>query len=243
VTDVLTLLGAGAATALACGLGAVPVFLLGQRARGLASLLWGLAAGTMGVASIIGLLVPALHDGSTVVVVVGVALGGGFMLVARAHFERPVPTRTAARARSLVIFAVLAVHSLPEGLAMGTAYASSTAGLGLFVIVAIGLQNIPEGTSVAIPLQAEGASHRRQFWSATASSLPQPLGAVVAYLLVDQVQALLAVSFAFAAGAMLALVTVEMAPAAVEGKRPAQALGGAAAGAALMVGLSTWIGV
>ena len=57
---------------------------------------------------------------------------------------------------SVLVFAVLFVHSLPEGLAIGTAYASDTAGLGLFVILAIAIQNIPEGTSVAIPMAAAG---------------------------------------------------------------------------------------
>jgi len=243
MSDVLTLLAAGTATALACGLGAVPVFLLGERARTLASLLWGLAAGTMLIASIVGLLAPALRDGSVVEVAVGGLVGVAFMLVARERFERPVPSRSPGQARGLVIFAVLAVHSVPEGLAMGTAYASSTAGLGLFVILAIGLQNIPEGTSVAIPLQAEGATRARQFWAATATSIPQPFGAVAAYALVDQVKSLLPLSFAFAAGAMLALVLVEMGPAAFEGGRPRQALAGAAIGAALMIALSVWLGV
>ena len=55
---------------------------------------------------------------------------------------------------------MLLVHSLPEGLAIGTAYASETEGLGLFVILAIALQNVPEGTSVAIPMEAAGFSAR-----------------------------------------------------------------------------------
>ena len=94
---------------------------------------------------------------------------------------------------SALVFGVLFVHSLPEGLAIGTAFASDRAGLSLFVIVAIAIQNIPEGTSVAIPMAAEGFSRTRQFWAAVATSAPQPVGALIAFLLVEQIEALLPV--------------------------------------------------
>ena len=50
------------------------------------------------------------------------------------------------------MFGVLFVHSLPEGLAIGSAYASTRSGLSAFVIAAIAIQNVPEGTAVAIPM-------------------------------------------------------------------------------------------
>ncbi len=120
---------------------------------------------------------------------------------------------------SVLVFGVLLVHSLPEGLAIGTAYASDLAGLSLFVILAIGLQNVPEGTSVAIPMAEAGFSRSSQFWAAVLTSAPQPVGAVLAYLVVEHVQALLPASFAFAAGAMLALVAFELVPQAF-GREP-----------------------
>ena len=86
---------------------------------------------------------------------------------------------------SALVFAVLFVHSLPEGLAVGTAFASDRAGLSLFVILAIAIQNIPEGTSVAIPMEAAGFGRTRQFWAAVGTSAPQPVGAVIAYLAVE----------------------------------------------------------
>lgn len=113
---------------------------------------------------------------------------------------------------SALVFAVLFVHSLPEGLAVGTAYASDRAGLGLFVIIAIAIQNIPEGTSVAIPMQAAGYSHARQLWTAVATSAPQPVGALVAFLAVELLPQAYATrrrfgpSFGIAAGSALMLV-------------------------------------
>jgi zinc transporter, ZIP family len=245
--DVLILLGAGFATALATGLGAIPVFLLGERVARWRPTLWGLAAGLMTVASVIGLLKPALDDGTVAQVAVGLAAGVAFLFAGEALLRgRDVHVRDLRGAgvrRAALIFGVLFVHSLPEGLAIGSAYASNTAGLSLFVILAIGLQNIPEGTSVAIPMQAAGFRAREQFWAAVGTSLPQPVGAVIAWALVEQVRSVLPLSFAFAAGAMLALVAVEMGPEAVRGGHGGQALLGALAGAAVMVALSITLGV
>jgi ZIP family zinc transporter len=141
------------------------------------------------------------------------------------------------------MFAVLLVHSLPEGFAIGTAYASDTAGLGLFVILAIALQNIPEGTSVAIPMDASGFSPRQQFWAAVATSVPQPIGALIAFALVEEIEGLLPFSFAFAAGAMLALVAIELAPQAFRRGSLPLAVGGTLAGALLMLVLAAGLGV
>jgi ZIP family zinc transporter len=242
----LTLILAASATALATGLGAIPVFLLGQQAAVLRPLLLGIAAGAMTVASVAGLLLPGLDEGPATSVAAGLAAGALFLLFARRvleardkHLER---ARSAGVKTAILVFAVLMVHSLPEGFAIGTAYASDTAGLSLFVIVAIGVQNIPEGTSVAIPMAAAGYSRARQFWAAVATSAPQPVGAVIAFLLVEEVQPLLPVSFGFAAGAMLALVVVELLPGALREDRGKAAIG-TALGAAVMLALSAVLGV
>jgi ZIP family zinc transporter len=245
--EVATLALAGSATALATGLGAVPVFLLGPRAERLRPFLWGIAVGLMGVASIVGLVLPALDEGDTSSVVAGLATGVVFLLASR-HFlrDRDVHVgklRGAGVTRSMLVFAVLLVHSLPEGFAIGTAYASDTEGLALFVILAIALQNVPEGTSVAIPMDGAGFSHAQQFWAAVLTSAPQPVGAVAAYLAVEQITGLLPFSFSFAAGAMLALVAVELLPQAFARGGRLTAAAGAAAGAVLMLALAAGLGV
>jgi ZIP family zinc transporter len=242
----LILLIAASGTALATGLGAIPVFLLGPRAAALRPLLLGLAAGAMSVASIAGLLLPGLDEGSAGSVGAGLVAGALFLLLARRaldprhhHFGE---ARSAGFSTSILVFVVLLVHSLPEGFAIGTAYASETAGLSLFVIVAIAVQNIPEGTSVAIPLAAAGFSRSRQFWAAVATSAPQPFGAAIAYLLVEEVEPLLPFSFGFAAGAMLALVVVELLPGALRDDFGKAAFG-SALGAVGMLALSAALGV
>jgi ZIP family zinc transporter len=238
---------AGIGTALATGLGAVPVFALGPRADALRPVLWGLAAGVMTVASLVGLLEPALDAGSATEAGAGVVAGVAFLLCGRRalnardlHVGR---LRGAGARRSALVFGVLLVHSLPEGLAIGTAFASERAGLGLFVLLAIALQNVPEGTASAIPMRDAGFEPAQQFWAAVLTSAPQPVGAVVAYLLVAETAVLLPVSFGFAAGAMLALVVFEIVPQGFSPRTWRAALAGATAGAGLMLALSAAIGV
>ena len=245
--DLLLLFAAGSATAAATGLGALPVAWLGRRANDLRPAMWGLTIGLMGVASVVGLLLPALDGGSAIAVWSGVMAGVAFLLATkqllRTHDVGLGGLRGAGVRRAILVFVVLFVHSIPEGFAIGTAYASDTAGLSLFVILAIGLQNVPEGTSVAIPMNAAGFSTRRQFWAAVLTSTPQPLGAVGAYLLVEQIDSLLPASFGFAAGAMLAILIVELVPQAFARGHRVQAAVGTAAGAVLMLALAATLGV
>jgi zinc transporter, ZIP family len=244
--DWIVLLLAACGTALATGLGAIPVFFLGTRAAQLTPLLLGFAAGTMGVASIAGLLLPAIDEGSAAGVVAGLLAGAALLGFARRRLDGGTTFmgRSGAGARtSALVFLVLFVHSLPEGFAIGTAFASDRAGLSLFVILAIAIQNVPEGTSVAIPMAAAGFGRARQFWAAVATSAPQPVGALVAFLLVEQIEALLPFSFAFAAGAMLALIAVELLPRAYAERRLLGPSAGLLLGAALMLALSFALGV
>ncbi|WDT93553.1 ZIP family metal transporter [Thermoleophilum album] len=245
-----TLLLAACATTLATGLGALPVFYLGKRAERFAPALWAVSAGAMAVAAVAGLIVPAADEGSPPEWIGGAAAGVAFLFVARRRLRLAARSRphaveevAAARRASLLVFLTLLIHSLPEGFALGTAYASGSVELGVLVFAAIALQNVPEGTTVALPLAAAGAGRGRQFWAATASSLPQPPGAAIAYLAVEQVQALLPLSLAFAGGAMAALVVVEMTPRAfVRGLDPL-AVAGFALGASVMLALTAVLGV
>jgi zinc transporter, ZIP family len=92
-------------------------------------------------------------------------------------------------------------------------------------------------------MNAAGFSKAQQFWAAVVTSVPQPVAAIVAYALVEQVDALLPVSFAFAAGAMLTLVALELLPQALARSGRNAGLAGATAGGALMLALGVVLGV
>jgi len=92
-------------------------------------------------------------------------------------------------------------------------------------------------------MAAAGFSCAQQFWAAVLTSAPQPLGAVLAFLVVEHVRGLLPASFAFAAGAMLALVAFELVPQAFGRASWRRAGVGTLAGAAVMLVLAALVGV
>ncbi|MFM9127185.1 MAG: ZIP family metal transporter [Solirubrobacterales bacterium] len=146
--DILTVFLLATFTALATGLGALPVSWIGpERVRRYEPFLLGITAGVMTAASI-GLLIDPVREGNFVPMLVGMALGAAFLFVAqhRQAERRPSNDPEVGRhvTRSSLVFAVLFVHSLPEGFALGSAWASSVAGIGVFVFIAISLQNVPD---------------------------------------------------------------------------------------------------
>jgi len=241
LTDALRLTLIATVTALATGLGALPVALLGERASAFQPLLAGVAAGVMTVAASAGLLVPAFDEGSDALVVGALLAGAAALLASRAALRHHPPAGALASdagRRSALVFGVLFVHSLPEGLAIGSAYASTRSGVSAFVIAAIAIQNVPEGTATAIPMQAAGYSGRTQFWAAVLTSAPQIPGALLAWVAVEQINGLLPAAFAVAAGAMLMLVAADLLPDAwATGPRGRVALG-CLLGALVMAGIA-----
>ena len=128
----------------------------------------------------------------------------------------------------VLILGILTVHSFPEGVAVGVSFAEigfdggidvfgvAIPLLAVFMTVAISIHNIPEGTAIAIPMRAMGLSKWRMVGAAVFSSLPQPIGAVIAFAFVTWAESFLPFGFGFAAGAMIYLVVTEFIPEALE---------------------------
>ena len=88
--------------------------------------------------------------------------------------------------------------------------------LAIMMTVAISIHNIPEGLAISIPLRAMGVGRWRMVGAAVFSSLPQPIGAVIAFAFVRSAREFLPFGFGFAAGAMVFLVLTEFIPEALE---------------------------
>ena len=97
--EVAVLALAGSGTALATGFGALPVSRLGEHAATIRPALWGMTVGLMTVASVVGLLLPALDEGSTASVAAGLRRGLVFLLASRAAAEEARRARRAAERR------------------------------------------------------------------------------------------------------------------------------------------------
>ncbi|MDZ5813259.1 ZIP family metal transporter, partial [Halorubrum sp. AD140] len=251
---------AGLITALATGIGALPFFFFDAISDRGNVALWGFASGIMVAASLFGLIQEGLAEGTPVEI--GIGMLAGVALVVFAHDVLtdadidPKEYEEADFKKLILILGVLTVHSFPEGIAVGVSFADlgiqgGTALFGftvpllaVFMTVAISIHNVPEGTAISIPLRAMGVSKWKMAWWAVFSSLPQPVGAVIAFAFVRYAREVLPYGFGFAAGAMIYLVVTEFVPEALEtgadlphgGKRVL--VGGIALGAALMVPLA-----
>ena len=212
------IVGAGAAT----GLGGLALLILGDPSQALLDRLLGFTAGVMLAATAFSLLVPALDRGGVAEVLVGFALGSGFIAAldariphAHARFRehgRPAAEEYEARSRARLLLTALTIHNIPEGMAVGLAFAAGGTELGIPLALAIGIQNIPEGFAAAAPLLAAGTSRRSAALVAAATGAVEPPAALAAFAAFELAGSLLAAGLGFAAGAMLYVIVDELIP-------------------------------
>ncbi|THF59283.1 ZIP family metal transporter [Pseudothauera rhizosphaerae] len=227
----------GAMAALATALGALPVLATRRIGPSVESLLLGFGAGVMLAASVFSLLLPGFEAAqalgasrSDAVVTVAIALVGGALALlaldrALPHEHVPDGARS-AKAVWLFVFAI-AVHNIPEGLAIGVAAGQAN---GNAVATGISLQNVPEGLIVAIALAAAGYGRLFAVAVATASGLVEPVAALAGSAAVGQSAALLPWGLGAAAGAMLFVVSHEIIPESHRRGHETLATGGLVAG-------------
>ncbi|PAU93655.1 ZIP family metal transporter [Aliifodinibius salipaludis] len=117
--------------------------------------------------------------------------------------------------KMLLIVGIMTVHSFTEGVSVGVSF-SGGLDLGLFITTAIAVHNIPEGLAISLVLIPRGTSPLKAAWWSIFSSLPQPLMAVPAFLFVEIFRTYLPMGLGFAAGAMIWMVFAELVPDAME---------------------------
>ena len=132
--------------------------------------------------------------------------------------------RGADARKALLIMGVMTAHSFAEGVGVGVSYGGGDE-LGLFITAAIALHNVPEGLAIALVLVPRGVSVMAAAGWAVVSSLPQPLLAVPAYLAVHAFAPLLPFGLGFAAGAMVLMAVLELLPEAREQTSTAKVAG------------------
>ncbi len=223
---------AGLVTAIATGLGALP-FVFWENAKffkreDTQTILWSFAGGIMVAASVFGLFREGLVEGTAVEVGIGALLGCVLVYVSN-HFLSgadidPKELPEADVRKLFLILGVLTVHSFPEGVAVGVSFAQLNFGTGLqllgftvpalaiYMTVAISIHNIPEGLAISIPLNQLGLERWKLIWWSIFSSLPQPVGAVIAFGFVRYARMFMPYGFGFAGGAMVYLVMTEFIP-------------------------------
>jgi zinc transporter ZupT len=135
-----------------------------------------------------------------------------------------------------MIVGVMTVHSFTEGVGVGVAFGDGQA-LGALITTAIAVHNIPEGLAISLVLVPRGIGVLRAAGWSVFSSLPQPLMAVPAFLLVEWFEPFLPAGLGFAAGAMVWMVAAQLLPDALRTSDAGPVVGATAAGACVMVAL------
>jgi ZIP family zinc transporter len=169
------------------------------------------------------------------------------VLIPHAHARfrergRMAAEERAASERATLLVSALTIHNVPEGIAVGVAFAAGGPELGVPIAIAIGTQNVPEGFAAAAPLLAAGTPRRRAIGVAALTGIVEPPAALAAYGSFELASALLPVGLAFAAGAMLYVVIDELVPEAQGRGNERIASLGFLIGFSLMMGLDNAFG-
>jgi len=248
----------GLVAALATALGTLPVLLSQRLSERAQDTLFGFGAGVMLAACAFSLIIPGIHaarGAGAGAWGAGATVGGAILLGAMVllwmerllpheHFIKGVEgghtSRTLQRTW-LFVFAI-ALHNLPEGLAIGVAHAGGDPLRANALATGIAIQDVPEGLVVAMALLAAGYRRALAVGLGMASGLVEPLGAVLGAAVVSASASLLPWGLGFAAGAMLFVISHEIIPESHRKGHEAWATGGLMVGFVVMMLLDTALG-
>ena len=219
--------------------GSAIVFFFKNISRKLLDIMMGFAAGVMIAASFWSLLDPSLtyatQNGygkwSWFPAAAGFLLGGVALrlidaVVPHLHLGNDISKaegiqpRKKKLSKTALLFLAITIHNFPEGLAVGVTFGALAGGnmtlAGLMgaigLAIGIGLQNVPEGAALSIPIRADGKSRIKAFYWGSMSAIVEPIGAVMGAALVLWMMVIIPYALAFAAGAMIFVVTEELIP-------------------------------
>jgi zinc transporter, ZIP family len=259
MADNVTLLGLGGSlvAGLATGVGALPVFFLRNITAQTQAIMLGFGAGVMLAATSFSLVLPGIEAaqqqtgnrfGAAAIVVIGILLGGAFLWAANRflpheHFVKGREGGNLERLKQVWLFVIaITLHNFPEGLAVGVGFGGGDVANGIALTVGIGLQNFPEGLVVAIALLSQGYFRRDVFGVALLTGLAEPIGGLIGASLVSIAAFVLPWGMAFAAGAMLFVISDEIIPESHRLGQEKEATMGVMVGFVLMMFLDITLG-
>jgi ZIP family zinc transporter len=202
---------------LATGIGALPVFVVREVSEKFLDASLGFAAGVMLAATSFSLILPAIEIGGVWKATLGLVLGALFLVVAEKlvphiHHVTGVKGPPTHLSKLWLFILAITIHNFPEGMAVGVGFGSGDIAAGTTLAVGIGLQNMPEGLAVALPLLRERSTRARAFFVALLTGLVEPIGGFLGISIVSVASVLLPYGLAFAAGAMLFVISEEIIP-------------------------------
>ena len=244
---------------LGTALGASMVFLLKKEMNlRLQKILLGFAAGVMMAASVWSLLLPAIETAQNQGQIAWVPAAAGFLSgilflmlldVITMRLTKKKEGRKAELKTDRMLILAVTLHNIPEGMVVGVMFAGLLAGnesitlAGCFALaIGIGVQNLPEGAIISMPLKSKGMTRKKSFLYGVASGVIEPIAAAVTLLLTQLVSLILPYLLAFAAGAMIYVVVEELIPESQEGAHSWLGTLGVTAGFLVMMILDVALG-
>lgn len=180
-------------------------------------IIYGFAAGVMMAALIWSLIIPAFNQSNIFTVIVGLVIGVVIFYLIDFIIKRNNDLDT--KWNNLMVAVTL--HNIPEGMAVGVAFASYLAG-GLSLAscyaltIGIAIQNFPEGSVISFPLLKKGFSKNKAFKYGFISGIFELLGTLITLLFTNFIVVILPYMLAIAAGAMMYVIVVELIPESVD---------------------------
>ena len=243
-------------------LGAGMVFLMKNNLKPtVQKTLLGFASGVMMAASVWSLLIPAIdmsgENGGIkwLPATIGFLAGIFFLLILDSiiphlHLDKEKPEGIKAKLKkTTMLFLAVTLHNIPEGMAVGVAFAGIIVGsTGLTIAGALALsagiaiQNFPEGAIISMPLKSEGLSKGKSFLYGMLSGIVEPIAAIITILLTEVLVPILPYLLAFAAGAMIYVVVEELIPESQAGEHTNISTIGLAIGFVIMMILDVAFG-
>lgn len=206
---------------LGTALGAVAVFFIKKLNNTTEKVLLGFASGVMIAASIWSLILPALElSKSWLPTAIGFTIGIIFLLLIDMFTQKIETQNKKDNFKDLLLMIIaITLHNIPEGLAVGVAFAGAMSEVSnityiqaITLAIGVAIQNIPEGTIISLPLNNEGMSKTKAFLFGAASGIVEPIATIITILLTSIVVPVLPYFLAFAAGAMFYVVINELIP-------------------------------